>query len=178
MTRLIFDTESDGLRHEATKLHCIVTKDVDTKAVYQFYGAETIPGDHGSIELGISYLLQAEELIGHNIIRHDLPLIESLYHVQFKAHKVDTLVLSKALNADRAFPKGCPGSVVNPLTGKSSRIGPHSLAAWGYRLGRKKPEHHDWQTFSLDMLHRCKEDVEINYLTYCALLQEINACEN
>ena len=177
--RLVFDTEANGLLHDteefpaATTMHCIVTKDIDNGAMYKFYGDTTVPGDHGSIAAGISYLQQAEELIGHNIIRYDVPLIKKLFGVQLKTHMVDTLVLSKVLNSDRQLPKGCPGSIPNPITGKNDRIGPHSLASWGYRVGRFKPEFHAWDKFTMEMLHRCSEDVEINLLVYYALLNEL-----
>ena len=176
--RLVFDTESDDLKHDATVVHCIVTKDVDTKEVFQFYGNDTVPGVHGSILQGLNWLASADEIIGHNIIGHDLPLIKKLHGVEFHNHIVDTLVLSRALNPDRTLPKGCPGSIKNPITGKSDRIGPHSIAAWGFRVGRFKPEFHDWATFSMEMLHRCTEDTEINLLTYYELLKEMAQLEN
>ena len=49
---------------------------------------------------------------------------------------------------------------------------PHSLAAWGYRIGRGKPEHEDWSVYSEDMLHRCREDVRINAAIYPILIEE------
>src|SRR5690606_31604826 len=49
---------------------------------------------------------------------------------------------------------------------------PHSVEAWGYRVGRGKPEHNEWGKFSEEMLHRCSEDVEIQELIYKALLKE------
>ncbi|MGJ8839522.1 hypothetical protein AB9H28_24425, partial [Salmonella enterica subsp. enterica serovar Kentucky] len=52
------------------------------------------------------------------------------------------------------------------------KAGPHSIEAWGYRLGRGKPEHEDWSQFSPEMLHRCSEDVEIQYLTMLELHKE------
>lgn len=179
--RLVFDTEANGLLKDtpefpaATQMHCLVTKNVDTRDVFKFYGDKDVPGDHGSIITGINYLSKAEELIGHNILGYDIPLIEKLYGIRIRTHMVDTLVLSKILNSDRQLPKGCPGSVPNSITGKNDRIGPHSLAAWGYRVGRFKPEYHDWSVFTMEMLHRCAEDVEINYLVYLEELQELAA---
>ena len=174
--RLVFDTESDDLADTATVLHCIAVKDIDSQKLYKFYGDVTVPGDHGSIEVGLNFLMSADELIGHNIIWHDLPLIERLYERKYKGMVTDTLVMSRSLNPDRPFPLGCPGSTVNPSTGETTRIGPHSIAAWGYRVGRFKPEFHDWKTFSLEMVHRCCEDTEINYLVYVELLKEIAEC--
>lgn len=170
--RLVLDTESDDLADHATVTHCIVATDLDTREVFRFYGDTSVPGDHGSIAVGVQWLLRADELIGHNIIDHDIPMMERLYGVRFTNTLTDTLVMSRALNPDRTLPQGCPGAVFNPITGKSDRIGPHSIAAWGYRVGRKKPEHHDWRVFTPEMLHRCAEDVAINVMVYQALLVE------
>ena len=177
--RLVFDTEGNGLLHDTpeapaiTKMHCIVTHDVDTGAVYKFYGDKTVVADHGSLQTGLEFIQRADELIGHNIIGYDVPAIRKLFGIDLrKVTLTDTLVLSKALNADRVLPKGMP-SPINPLTGKAERYGPHSLGTWGFRLGRFKPEWHDWKEFSLGMLHRCAEDVEINVLVYQHLLGEL-----
>ena len=55
---LVFDIETDDLK--ATKVWCIVAQDVETKKIYKWK-----PED---IDSGISFLLNAEALIGHNII--------------------------------------------------------------------------------------------------------------
>ena len=57
--RLVFDTESDELRHKATKLHCIVAKEIDTHERFVFYGDTTVPGDHGDLHCGVKFLLSA-----------------------------------------------------------------------------------------------------------------------
>lgn len=169
--RLVLDTESDGLLREATKFHCIVAKDVDTGEVFNFFGNETVPGHHGSVDIGLSFISedQCALPIGHNIIAHDYPLIRKLTGKQRRGRMLDTLVLSRACNADRRLPPGCPTT----NAGSKGKVGPHSLQAWGYRVGRGKPEHNDWTEFSEAMLHRCKEDAEINHLTLEALLKEV-----
>ena len=146
-SRLVFDIEADNLYEDATQIWCIVTKDIDTSEVRQ-YGPE-------AIDEGCSNLLHARLLIGHNIINYDVPLVEKLCGVDLLHIELyDTLVVSRLLNPDRK--------------------GGHSLAAWGQRCGRKKPEHEDWTQFSPEMLHRCTEDVEINHGTYLMLLEEAN----
>jgi len=72
---------------------------------------------------------------------------------------VDTLLMSRLQKPSRVSPRGC-------------RAGPHSVEAWGVRFGRQKPEHEDWSRFSEDMLHRCREDVEIQCMILTALLDE------
>jgi hypothetical protein len=177
MLRLVADIEGDGFLEEITTIHCIVTKNIDTGLVQRFYGDTTVHGHHGSIQCGIDYLFRADVVIGHNFVGYDLPVIDKLYHQKYTGQLFDTLVLSRTLNPDRMLPHGCPTSVLNPVTKRKDRVTPHGLAAWGYRVGRGKPSHYDWKTFSPEMLHRCEEDVEINHLTLNALLNEIGLKE-
>jgi DNA polymerase I-like protein with 3'-5' exonuclease and polymerase domains len=149
--RLVFDLEANGL-WDADTIWCIATKDLDT-GEERFYGPLEIAE-------GASALLSAEVLIGHNIIEYDIPLLERVHGIKGLVQKAyDTLVVSRLLNPDRLSPPGVKSS-------------PHSLATWGYRLGKGKPEHEDWSQFSEEMKHRCQEDVRINELVYYALQEE------
>lgn len=133
-------------------------KDIHTGEVVKFY-----PGSHRDhIKEMLDYLDTVDVLIMHNGIGYDLPLLNKLYLYEFKGRKIDTLILSRMFNTRRMLPFNCP----------NKRTGPHSIEAWGYRVGRGKPEHDDWDNFSMDMLHRCSEDVEIQHLVYNELLKE------
>lgn len=110
----------------------------------------------------LEYLDTVDVLIMHNGIGYDLPLLKKLYGYTFKGKVVDTLIISRLLNPKRLVPFNCP----------NKKVGPHSIEAWGYRVGRGKPEHNDWEVFSEAMLHRCSEDVEILELVYKALMKE------
>lgn len=147
------DLEADGFLHNATKAHCGVFKDKDTKEITKFR-------PHQMKEM-LEYLDTVDVLIGHNILGYDLPLLRKLYGYEFKGKRVDTLVMSRLLNPKRLSPFNCP-----------NKKAPHSIEVWGYRVGRGKPEHNDWENFSEDMLHRCAEDVEILELVYEELLKE------
>ncbi len=105
---------------------------------------------------------EADVLIFHNGIGYDFPLLKDLYGWEPKHKVVDTLLMSRLQNPARTVPYQAP----------NRGIGPHSVEAWGYRLGRGKPDHEDWSVFSPEMLHRCTEDVEIQHLIYNALLEE------
>lgn len=150
---ITFDTEGDGFVDTATRFWCICLKDHDDGQRYS-YGPD-------AIDAGIDHLERADVLIGHNIIAHDLPLFRRLCGREFKAKIVDTLVMSRIQRPNRQSPPDCP-----------DKRSPHSLMAWGYRLGRHKVEHEDWTQFSEAMLHRCNEDVELNYLVYKELRKE------
>jgi hypothetical protein len=159
---LVFDIEADGLLDSITKIHCIVTKNIDTQEVKQFTPE--------NIYEGVDYLAKADGVIGHNIISYDLPALDKLCGTNFKwgwltqnkFNVVDTFIMSRTLDPDRPIPFGYKGR------GKT-----HSLECWGYRVGRWKPEHNEWSEFTEEMLHRCTEDVEINYLTYLELMKEV-----
>lgn len=148
------DLEADGLLVEATKVWCGVLKDKDTGEVYQFRPHQ--------IEDMLRFLDTVDVLIFHNGLGYDWPLLKRLYGWEFKGKKVDTLVMSRLLNPKRLVPFNCP----------NKKAGPHSIEAWGWRVGRGKPEHNDWANFSEAMLHRCTEDVEILELVYNALMKE------
>lgn len=154
--RLVMDIEGNGLREDITKIWCIVAKDIDTKELFK-YAPDTL-------QEGIELLSKAKTLIGHNIIDYDIPVLGKIYSFKYSARLVDTLVISRLLYPDRPRP--------DAYTGKG---GPHSLEAWGWRVGRGKPDHDDWSQYSPGMLHRCSEDVEINELVYYQLMREIES---
>lgn len=147
-----FDLEGNGLLDTITKVHCIVVKH-DGK-VFKFRPTK--------IEQALNYLETFDVLIAHNGIGYDFPVLRKLYDWEFKGKVVDTLVMSRLLDPKRIVPFNC----------LNRKAGPHSLEAWGYRVGRGKPEHEDWENYSEEMLHRCSEDVEILELVYQALLKE------
>ncbi len=162
--RLVFDLEANGLYEEADKIWCICAEDLDTGEKFEWTRAER-PSKESSIETTIfSVFAKAAELVGHNIIDYDLPLLKKLtgWEPPSNVKITDTLVMSRLVNPDRTKPPGvaCKG-------------GPHSLEAWGYRVGKGKPDHEDWSVFSPAMLRRCQEDVGINVLTYRAISGEM-----
>ena len=150
----LFDLEANGLLREATTVHCGVFKDIESGKITKFQPNE--------IPQMLKHMDECDVLIAHNGIGYDFPLLKKLYGYEFKGSKVDTLIMSRLLNPKRLVPFICP----------NKKASPHGLESWGYRVGRGKPEHTDWEVFSLAMLHRCTEDVEILHLVYKELLQE------
>lgn len=174
----VFDVEGDGLYWHIKEIHCIVADNLRTGRVFKFYDKD-LPGlerDRDTFYLGdFDKLVQnAGELIGHNIIGYDYAVLQKLLGISVPedCKTIDTLVWSKVLNPDRQLPKGCPTSVFNPVTGENDKITPHSVAAWGYRVGQIKPAIYDWRTFTPEILHRCVEDVGIQKKIYYELLKE------
>lgn len=150
---LTFDSEEDGFVNEATVVWCICIKDHDDGKLYS-YGPD-------SIAAGLDHLDRADFIVGHNIIGHDLPIFRRLHGYEPKAKLVDTLIMSRTQRPLRQSPPNCP-----------DKRAPHSLMAWGYRLGLYKIEHEDWSQFSPEMLKRCEGDTELNYLVYKELRKE------
>ena len=153
------DLEADGFLDTATIVWCGVFKNLDTGEVVRFH----IGDSHDNYMDAMFRWLNGnvDVLIMHNGVGYDWPLLRRLYRYEFKGRKVDTLLMSRLQRPNRKSPSNCP-----------NKAGPHSIEAWGYRLGRKKPEHNDWSKFSEEMLHRCEEDVEIQHLLFKALLEE------
>ena len=122
-----------------------MAKELGTEKVHTFYPDE--------IDLGIEFLSQAEQLIGHNILMYDLPLIYRLTGIDLREYDIiDTMVVSSLLNPDR---------------------GGHSLEDWGNRLkGTQKVQHEDWSKFSQNMMTRCVSDVHLTEEVYNALEEE------
>jgi len=154
--QLVFDIETNGLLPDVNTLHVCCTYDLDTKEEWYSTDPQEIT----------SHLSKATHLIGHNILDYDLPVLEKItgFKPNDKTRITDTLVLSRLSNPDRrCHPKQLKDGY---------KAGPHSLGAWGYRVGVGKPEHEDWSTYSEDMLRRCKADVRINAKIYDILIEE------
>ena len=131
--KLVFDIETDGI--DATRIWCIVAQDVDTKKIYRWR-----PDD---ISSGLSFLRNADALIGHNIIGYDLAVIANLYDVHFFDKKLyDTWIMSQVL--------------------KYKRPHKHGLGGWGEHLEYSKFDFDNWSEFSEEMLEYCVRDVELN----------------
>lgn len=153
--KIVFgDLEANGLLPTATTVHCGVFKEKGKNELVRFR-------PHQVKEM-LEYLDSVDVLIMHNGIGYDLPLLEKLHKYKFKGKIVDTLLMSRLLKPKRLLPFHMP----------NKKAGPHSVEAWGYRVGRGKPEHNDWENFSEAMLHRCSEDVEILELIYDELMKE------
>jgi hypothetical protein len=163
---LVFDIETDGLLEQMTTIHCAVTKDYLTGEVFE-YGPEDIEEFVRSLD--------GQVVIGHNIIGFDLPALHRWCDINHYVRKmypqpkmeIDTLVLSRLLNPDRERPEGLP-----------QRVGPHSLEAWGYRVGIYKGDYGKQEAafdeYNEDMLNYCKQDVEVTERVYRTLLREMD----
>lgn len=145
---IVFDSESDGFVYEATKLHVISLGSMSVSDKGTSYCYTRTP-----IEVALERLSQAPVIIGHNIIKHDIPLFKKLYPGWEHKLVLDTLVLSALLYPDR--------------------VGGHSIDAWGRRMGgEQKVKHEDWSVLTEDMILRCESDYRLNVKVLQRLLKE------
>jgi DNA polymerase I len=159
MTALGFDIETNGLLDTCTKIHSLCIQDADTGKEYSCCDQQ----GYMSVNEGLSILACADMIIGHNIIKFDLPVIQKL-HLDWttKALIRDTLVCTRLIwpditdsdyeriRAHKEFP--------------ARLIGRHSLEAWGYRIREYKGDfckETDWQNWSKEMQEYCMQDVTV-----------------
>jgi len=146
MKQIVFDIEANGLNPDT--VWCIIAYEREAKEYIEWSG-DTLPNFK-------DWVKEQDELevIGHNIIGYDIPVLERLLKVDFSKCKVtDTLVMSRLA--------------------EPSRLGGHSLENWGQLLHQPKGEHSDWLNFSQDMVEYCKQDVRVNELVYQRLLRDL-----
>ena len=72
---LLFDLETTPLNAQRTEIHCIVTLDYETGETTRY---NDIGGDEPIVR-AVTYLMDADTIIGHNIIGFDIPVIKKIY---------------------------------------------------------------------------------------------------
>lgn len=157
--RLVFDietnpidfTKGDHLR-QAHTVWCIYTYDVDTKKE-KYWANDDGPFVNELLAECLHYLGNADELIGHNIIEFDVPVLGTLFNFRPKGRLTDTLVLSRLFNPDRE--------------------GGHSLESWGERFGFPKGKFDDFTKYSEEMLEYCRTDVFITEKIFRLLSNDV-----
>jgi transposase len=127
----VFDIETDGLLDELTKIH-VLSYSHDGKEVHHTH-------DYDEMR---KFFTETEVLVGHNIIRFDIPAVEKVLGIKVKPRLIDTLALSWYLHHDRLK---------------------HGLEWYGVDYGIPKPVIKDWNSLTpQEYAHRCDEDVKIN----------------
>ena len=147
--KLVYDIETDGI--DATKVWCLVAYNLDTKSTYKFSDYDdSLPGMDDACML----LNNAEVLVGHNIIGFDNLVMENLYGLKLNNKKIyDTWVMSQVLQYKRSHK--------------------HGLAGWGAHLKYPKLDYDDWSGFSDEMMVYCSRDVQLNYVIFKKLMEEL-----
>jgi DNA polymerase I-like protein with 3'-5' exonuclease and polymerase domains len=130
----------------------------------------TFAGD--SIHRGLTALAQADRLVGHNVIKFDIPALKKLYGFSPPLVKVvDTLVLSRCIFSD----------LRNEDFGRNNfdpkLVGSHSLKAWGHRMGKATKltygeEDGAFDHYNDEMRKYCERDCIVTQLLYDYLMKQ------
>ena len=112
--KVVFDIETTMT---ADKVWCIVCKHEDT--FYQF--------KENNLHRFEEFIKQTKEVIGHNIIGFDIPVIKNLYGVDlFDKQIIDTLVVSRLINPNKEIVLFC-------AAGGRSALATKTLKEMGYK---------------------------------------------
>lgn len=139
----VFDIETDGLLDELTKIHVLSYSD----------DGKTVKHTHDYDEMR-EFFLTRKTLVGHNIVRFDIPAVKKVLGINVEARLIDTLALSWYIHHEKLK---------------------HGLEGYGVEYGVPKPEIKDWNTLTPEeYAHRCNEDVKINNRLYLLLNMKLN----
>jgi DNA polymerase I-like protein with 3'-5' exonuclease and polymerase domains len=140
--RIVLDIETNKA-HD--KIWCVVTRNIDTDEWFTFKTPELLQ----------TYINNATEVVTHNGIFFDFPVLKKVWGITVKKSQVvDTLVLSRLYNP--------------------SLEDGHSLAAWGQRLGFAKGDFTDFDGgFTEEMLKYCVQDTLVTKELYKHLTKEM-----
>ena len=159
---LFFDVETTEIE-DFTRLsgnitvHCLSIFDLASTKVVTFHG--------DSIRQGVTMLEEADEIVGHNIIGFDIPVLKKVYRFAPKGRVFDTLLMARVEHPDTM-----QDDYAEQFTGaglpKKLR-GSHSLEAWGHRLGIPKgaygKEDNAWDTYNEEMREYCEQDCLVTH---------------
>ena len=120
-------------------------KDLKTGEVYKF---EKCHEDPIAKAAAIKWYKSLDYIVGHNFVQFDGPELNRLLEPKLIDPKkiIDTLLVSRMINYDIPTPKGAKF--------------PHSLQAWGIRLGVYKGDFHDFGNFSDEMVEYWLGDLD------------------
>jgi DNA polymerase I-like protein with 3'-5' exonuclease and polymerase domains len=169
MRTLFFDIETNALEDftnltDLETVHCLSVYDPMTPKMVTFAG--------DSIHRGLTALAEADRIVGHNVIKFDIPALKKMYGFSPPLVKVvDTLVLSRCIFSD----------LRNEDFGRNNfdpkLVGSHSLKAWGHRMGKATKltygeEDGAFDHYNDEMKKYCERDCIVTQLLYDYLLSQ------
>ena len=169
MRTLFFDIETNALEDftnltDLHTVHCLSVYDPMTPKMVTFAG--------DSIHRGLTALAEADRIVGHNVIKFDIPALMKLYGFSPPLVKVvDTLVMSRCIFSD----------LRNEDFGRNNfdpkLVGSHSLKAWGHRMGKATKltygeEDGAFDHYNEEMKKYCERDCIVTQLLYDYLIKQ------
>ncbi|AZV02151.1 DNA polymerase [Pectobacterium phage Arno162] len=173
---VVGDSETNGLLEHFDKVHVIAFCDYkipeeDEQKIWVFTDEPILGHKYtkyikGGLREGVEFALKANRCCIHNFMQYDwfvfnhiAPDIWNMKTVPPWDNRLqDSLVQSRVQWYDRPCPRGYKGA--------------HGLAAWGARVGVRKPEIDEWGVWNGEILTRVVEDIKINAKTKRALDNE------
>lgn len=195
MARLIYDFETDGLflddlrpgtknASAISRVHCLVTRDIDTGEVRRYYDGHddwVVPGDEDLAE-GAARVLAADLRSGHNVCSYDERVLREFFPVQWAARNPAARVCDTMVGSNVVYPDEHLSSLdyarlkVPGCTFPKNLAGRFSLEAWGHRMGIHKGGYEgDFKTFTPEMLAYCVQDVAVTAELFRRLEKRIAA---
>lgn len=168
MSRYVFDIESDGLLDTISKIHSTVLLNADTGEML----SHADQPDYKPIDEGLNELSYADEIIGHHIIRYDLPALKKVKNgwSSYDVPITDTITLARLIYPDI---KTWDAQLLKQGKLPGKLYGSHSLEAWGKRIGVEKPPYDGgWEKWSPEMQAYCEGDVRTTLALYKFLKPE------
>lgn len=130
---IVFDLECDGLLDVCTKIHCLSYYSLDSGELLTLTDYQDIINLFSDPSI---------ILIGHNVIRFDIPVLRKILGINISNQTIDTLGISWVLQPKRKT---------------------HGLEEYGVDYGIPKPKIVDWSSLSVeDYIFRCEQDTRIN----------------
>jgi DNA polymerase I-like protein with 3'-5' exonuclease and polymerase domains len=167
LTTLVFDIETNGLLDELDRVHCLCIKNLET--------GEVISASSENLDIKdavAQHLMNADVLIGHNILKFDIPALQKVYpwfKLKDGCKVVDTLILARLI-----YPEIANSDYGMAETGQLPKkfIGRYSLEAFGYRIGEYKGDYKGgWSEWSQEMQDYCEQDIEVTTKLYHRLME-------
>ncbi len=161
MARYYFDVETNGFLDVLDRIHCLVLIDLDSDTLHSYADQPGYP----AISEGLKLLESAEEIVGHNVIKFDIPAVQKTHPGWSPKGRVyDTLVAARVILPidelrDRDFAR--KGRFPPDM------IGRYSLEAFGHRIGNHKGDFAGpWEQWSVAMQKYCEQDCRLGVQIY------------
>lgn len=154
---------------EIKQIHCIALKinDEPTKC-YTFTNRSHITQSDGTLRQAKEILDTADLIIGHNILKFDIPVIENHLGKLKCQNFIDTLIISKLM-----YSRDELRQLDFQLNLKSIK-NLYALESWGKRLGTYKINYNQFDYLTDEMIIYCKQDVEVTANLYHRLKSNAN----
>ena len=168
--QVVFDIETSplvDLIKNIDRIWCIALK-IDNQET-KCYSYKPLDYTDGLLDEAKTILDSADVIIGHNICKFDIPIIERLTGKIKAKSLIDTLIDAKLTLPKDVLAEFDKSRAVIP----ASLYGSYSIKSFGFRLGLVKLDYNDFGSdISKEMVTYCKRDVDVTYKLYNELIKK------